>query len=169
MSSSPAEAVIDAPPVPPPGLPPAPPAEEPVISAPRAGVVNEREAIAQLQIFLDQKHFGPGKIDGRWGEFTGKALNYYEKVSGLPLTREITSWSDVGKHLPMKDVYPIYTTYTITADDLKQVGSIPRSYAEQAKKKAMPYTSGRGRRVRAALRSKLPPPIELRYESRQFE
>jgi lipoprotein-anchoring transpeptidase ErfK/SrfK len=124
-----------------PNVSPDSPAGETVISAPRAGVVNEREAIAQLQIFLDQKHFGPGKIDGRWGEFTGKALSYYEKVNGLPMTSVITSWAEVGKHLPMEDVYPIYTTYTISSEDLKQIGSIPRAHAEQAKKKVMPYTS----------------------------
>ncbi len=141
ISPPPPQAVIRALPVPSPAALPEHSPEEAMINAPRAGVVNEREAIAQLQIFLDQKHFGPGKIDGRWGEFTGKALNYYEKVNGLPLTRVINSWAEVGNHLPMEDVYPIYTTYTITADDLKQIGSIPRSYAEQAKKKTMPYTS----------------------------
>jgi lipoprotein-anchoring transpeptidase ErfK/SrfK len=124
-----------------PAIPPRPPleAEEPPVA--RAGVVNEREAIAQLQIFLDQKHFGPGKIDGGWGEFTGKALNYYEEVNGLPITTEITSWATVGDHLPMEDVYPIYTAYTITEEDAKRIGSIPRSYAAQTKQGRMPYTS----------------------------
>ncbi len=141
MSTSPAQPVIRALPLSSPTAPTENPPVEVMINAPRAGVVNEREAIAQLQIFLDQKHFGPGKIDGRWGEFTGKALNYYEKVNGLPFTTVITSWAEVGNHLPIEDVYPIYTTYTIAAEDLKQIGSIPRSYAEQAKKKVMPYTS----------------------------
>ena len=107
----------------------------------RAGLVNERETIAQLQIFLDQKHFGPGKIDGGWGEFTGKALNYYEQVNGLPITTEITSWATVGEHLPMKDIYPIYSGYTITEEDVARIGSIPSSHAAQAKNRSMPYTS----------------------------
>lgn len=35
---------------------------------------NEREEITRLQVFLDRANFGPGKIDGRKGEFTAKAL-----------------------------------------------------------------------------------------------
>lgn len=33
-----------------------------------------REDLARLQVFLDRANFGPGKIDGRNGEFTRKAL-----------------------------------------------------------------------------------------------
>ena len=39
--------------------------EKPAV--PRAEPVSEREVITRLQIFLDQRSFGPGKIDGRWG------------------------------------------------------------------------------------------------------
>lgn len=115
--------------------------EEGGVRVARPGLVSEREAIAQLQIFLDQKHFGPGKIDGGWGEFTGKALNYYEKVNNLPVTTEITSWETVGEHLPIEEVYPVYTTYTVTEEDMKRIGSIPSSYAAQSKMRSMPYTS----------------------------
>src|SRR6188508_2098310 len=40
--------------------------------APRAMPITPREVITRLQIFLDQRNFGPGKIDGGWGEFTAK-------------------------------------------------------------------------------------------------
>ena len=46
--------------------------EEPPIA--RAIPVAERDVTTQLQIFLDQQLFGPGKIDGRPGEFVTKAL-----------------------------------------------------------------------------------------------
>src|SRR5687767_8625189 len=35
------------------------------------------EAVLRLQIFLDRQLFGPGKLDGRPGEFTTKALQRY--------------------------------------------------------------------------------------------
>src|SRR6185295_6852389 len=38
-------------------------------------------------------------------------------------------------------VHPIYVSYEITADDAKQVGEIPKSKTDQAKKKRTPYTS----------------------------
>ncbi len=35
------------------------------------------ESITRVQIFLDENRFGPGKIDGRLGQFTEKALAHY--------------------------------------------------------------------------------------------
>ncbi len=123
------------PPVPTPTPMPQPveiPAELPVA---RAEPVNELEVTARLQIFLDQKHFGPGKIDGAPGEFTSKALARYQRANGLPVTGDL---NDVH-NLPLNDVYPIYTTYTITEADAKQVGDVPAKPQDQAKLKRMPY------------------------------
>src|SRR5258707_647675 len=47
-------------------------AQEPEVA--KAVPVTTRDVTTQLQIFLDQQLFGPGKIDGRPGEFVGKAL-----------------------------------------------------------------------------------------------
>ena len=55
----------------------------------RAEPVSEREVITRLQIFLDQRSFSPGKIDGKWGEFVAKALQRYQKANGLPTTGQI--------------------------------------------------------------------------------
>lgn len=44
----------------------------------------EREAAARLQVFLDRASFGPGKIDGRYGGFTQKALTLYREAQGMP-------------------------------------------------------------------------------------
>src|SRR5687767_3595317 len=38
------------------------------------------EEMTRLQIFLDRANFGPGKIDGRGGEFTRKALERYRSA-----------------------------------------------------------------------------------------
>jgi lipoprotein-anchoring transpeptidase ErfK/SrfK len=111
---------------------PAPAGEPPVA---RAVVVQERDVTTQLQIFLDQQLFGPGKIDGSPGEFTTKALIRYQRAHKLPET------GVVDANIPLDTVFPVYTTYEITADDLKRVGNVPGKPAEQAKLKYLPYTS----------------------------
>ena len=46
--------------------------------------VYDEETSVRLQIFLDNHEFGPGKIDGKMGEFFGKALVAYKKANGMP-------------------------------------------------------------------------------------
>lgn len=118
---------------------PAPPvqipnnADNPDMAIPRAEPVQEREIVTRLQIYLDQRNFGPGKIDGRWGEFTGKALMRYQKSAGLPVDGK---WESVPDLL---QISPIFTRYTLRDIDFKQVGNVPRQPLEQAKMKRMPY------------------------------
>src|SRR5579862_4931390 len=52
-------------------------AQEPAVA--KAVPVSKRDVTTQLQIFLDQQLFGPGKIDGSPGEFVGKALKRYQR------------------------------------------------------------------------------------------
>jgi lipoprotein-anchoring transpeptidase ErfK/SrfK len=106
-------------------------------SVPRAEPAAPQEVLTRLQIFLDQHSFGPGKIDGRWGEFTAKALVRYQIAIGQKATGQIDS--DLQSQL--SKIFPIYATYTVTDEDLKQVGNIPYKPAEQAKTKAMLYRS----------------------------
>lgn len=101
----------------------------------RAEPVMERDVTTQLQIFLDQQLFGPGKIDGRPGEFTTKALMRYQRAHGLPET------GIVDANIPLESVFPVYALHTITEADLKWVGDAPREPADQAKKKYLPYES----------------------------
>jgi len=101
----------------------------------KAVPVGERELAVQVQIFLDQKNFGPGKIDGSPKEFTLKALSRYEKSHGLPDTGTLAG----AAALPLGTVNPIYATYTIAPGDLNYVGDVPRGPAEQAKLKKLPY------------------------------
>ncbi|MCB1278770.1 peptidoglycan-binding domain-containing protein, partial [Prosthecobacter sp.] len=51
--------------------------------------------ILRLQIFLDTRLFGPGKLDGRPGEFTTKALKRYQTAHGLPETEMETHTLDL--------------------------------------------------------------------------
>ncbi|QIF00019.1 L,D-transpeptidase family protein [Roseimicrobium sp. ORNL1] len=93
------------------------------------------DAILRLQIFLDGKLFGPGKLDGRPGEFTTKALNRYQRAQGLAET-------PLESHtLDLSGVSQLYTTYTIKEEDLKFVGDLPSQPSAQSKKKYLPYDS----------------------------
>ncbi len=47
-------------------------------------ITQDIEAATRLQVFLDRANFGPGKIDGRYGGFTQKALMLYREAKGLP-------------------------------------------------------------------------------------
>ena len=47
----------------------------------------DEETATRLQIFLDNNDFGPGKIDGRMGEFFRKALISYKHAQAMPKTR----------------------------------------------------------------------------------
>ncbi len=107
--------------------------DEPKVA--RAEPVAELDVTTRAQIFLDQQLFGPGKIDGRPGEFFKKALLRYQRANGLPETGEVDS------NIPLDSVFPVYTTYTIKEGDLKYIGDTPSKPAEQAKKKYLPYTS----------------------------
>ena len=49
-------------------------------TAARAEPVDSREVVTRLQIFLDQQNFGPGIIDGRWGEFKIGRASCRERV-----------------------------------------------------------------------------------------
>jgi lipoprotein-anchoring transpeptidase ErfK/SrfK len=93
------------------------------------------DAVLRLQIYLDGKLFGPGKLDGRPGEFTTKALNRYQSAKGLPET-------PLDSHtLDLSSVSQLYTTYTIKEEDLRFVGDLPAKPSAQSKKKYLPYES----------------------------
>ena len=120
-------------------------AQQPAAEAPaaqeipiaKAVPVGDRELAVRLQIFLDQKNFGPGKIDGRAKEFTLKALARYEKAHALPGNGVL----EEAEKLPLDSVSPIYTTYTVAPEDMNRIGDVPRKPEEQAKLKKMLYPS----------------------------
>src|SRR6266516_6755282 len=88
----------------------------------------DEETATRLQIFLDNSDFGPGKIDGKMGEFFRKALISYKHSHLVRETGFVDQW--------LLDQVPVtFTTYTIKPDDLKFIGPAPSSHAEQAKLK----------------------------------
>jgi len=102
----------------------------------------QTEANTRLQIFLDNANFGPGKIDGQQGEFTRKALALYQQSKGLP----VTAPGDAKKALDtsgldFSGIDPVFTSYTVTADDAANVGELPPSVEGKAKMKRLPYAN----------------------------
>ncbi len=94
----------------------------------------DEETATRLQIFLDNNQFGPGKIDGKMGEFFRKALISFKHAHAQRETGVIDKW--------MLDQVPqTFTTYTIKGDDLAYVGELPSDHPSQAKLKFLPYTS----------------------------
>jgi lipoprotein-anchoring transpeptidase ErfK/SrfK len=94
----------------------------------------DEETATRLQIFLDNSDFGPGKIDGKMGEFFRKALVSYKHSHGMRETGAVDQ--------SMLDQVPeIFTTYTIKGDDLAYVGDLPSAHEAQARLKFLPYTS----------------------------
>ncbi len=125
-------------------LPSASPAASPSAPAPLSSgspsvrlPISDEQTIVRLEIFLDQQGFRPGKIDGRWGEFCGKALQHYQNAKGRPSSEEI----DPDTLRELEQVSPVYMEYRISPEDLKQVGSVPRTPAGESKLKFVPYSS----------------------------
>lgn len=112
----------------------------------------EIEAATRLQVFLDRAEFAPGKIDGRYGEFTIKALALYRASKGEPAAAVPPGESTRTKKpkaaaapdvsgLDLASVEPVFTSYTVTEADLKAVGELADSVPAQAKQKSLPYKS----------------------------
>ncbi len=100
------------------------------------------EAATRLQVFLDRANFGPGKLDGYYGDFTRKALALYREARGEQPERPVDPKSNTApdvSRLDLATVDQVFITYTVTEADLQNVGEVPDAVAEQAKLKALPY------------------------------
>ena len=105
----------------------------------------EVEAATRLQVFLDRANFSPGKIDGRYNEFTRKALSLYRESRGeqpqptpSQSRRRENAAPDVSG-LDLASVDPVFIPYTVTEADIQSVGPLPSGVPEQAKLKFLPY------------------------------
>jgi lipoprotein-anchoring transpeptidase ErfK/SrfK len=94
----------------------------------------DEETSVKLQIFLDNNDFGPGKIDGRMGEFFRKALVHYKRARGMPETGAVDQW--------LLDQVPVtYTDFIIPPEAENFVGPTASKPSEQSKLKGMKYGS----------------------------
>ena len=105
----------------------------------------EIEAATRLQVFLDRANFSPGKIDGRYNEFTRKALSLYRESRGEqpqatpPQSGKHTNVAPDVSGLDLASVEPVFISYTVTEADVQTVGQLPSQVPEQAKLKFLPY------------------------------
>jgi len=106
---------------------------------------SQTEAATRLQIFLDRANFGPGKIDGHYGDFTLKALALYRESRGEQPQTPPSQPKAKGNLTPyvngldLASVEPVYIPYTVTEADLQSIGQLPQQVPEQAKLKFLPY------------------------------
>lgn len=113
----------------------------------------DHEAATRLQVFLDRANFGPGKIDGRYGGFSEKALGLYREAHGLPALLAAPAPAKVEgqpeKTAPLTDladmdlasVKAVFIDYVVTEADVKATGELPKEVPEMAKLKWLPYAS----------------------------
>lgn len=105
-----------------------------------APLEGERKNLTRIQIFLDANNFPPGRLDGRWGEFTRKAAARFLESKNKP----IPSFGEkplADLDLPIDQARPVFIDYTVTSDDVSKIGEVAEKPVEQAKQKSMPYTS----------------------------
>ena len=95
------------------------------------------EMAVRLQIYLDQKLFGPGFIDGKPGRFTRKAVYAYNRSKGRPPG----DWGAIMEEVRTQ-LGETYAT-AIVPDIAKEFVNpkVPTKREEQAKLKQMSYRS----------------------------
>jgi lipoprotein-anchoring transpeptidase ErfK/SrfK len=97
----------------------------------------DQDTVTRLQIYLDEHSFGPGKIDGRWGEFIGKALQRFQSSHDQQPAGQI----DSALQQDLEKISPVYSTYTLAEGDLHWIGKIPSGPGGMAKLKRILYRS----------------------------
>ena len=103
------------------------------------------ESATQLQVFLDRANFSPGKIDGRYNDFTRKAVALYRESQGKQPQAPPSQPSPHANARPdvsgldLGSVEPVFVAYTVTEADLQSVGRLPDNVAAKAKLKFLPY------------------------------
>lgn len=94
------------------------------------------EDAMRLQIFLDQKQFGPGIIDAKPGQFTKLAIgNYNQSLGRDPNDAQVLSESKTQVPIPYS------TAITPSVVDQYVDTTLPRKRSLQATRKAMAYRS----------------------------
>ena len=95
------------------------------------------DTAVRLQIFLDQKRYGPGFIDGRPGKFTTKAVHAYNRSVG----RVPDDWTALLSELDQElgETYAMAIVPEVATEWVNP--QLPRTYALQAKEKRMAYRS----------------------------
>jgi lipoprotein-anchoring transpeptidase ErfK/SrfK len=100
----------------------------------------QMEEATRLQVFLDNADFGPGKIDGRGGDFTRKAAALYQQSKGASAAPAAGPKAPIDTTgMDLASVNPVFVDYTVTKDDVANVGDLPSGAAAESKVKRLPY------------------------------
>ncbi|MBU0616668.1 MAG: L,D-transpeptidase [Planctomycetes bacterium] len=91
-----------------------------------------------LQIALDRSGFSPGVIDGNLGRKTQMALAAFQTSANLPATGRA---DEPTLHALGVDPRAVLRAYTLTAQDLSQVGPWPKTWIEKSNVKHLGYQS----------------------------
>jgi len=105
------------------------------------------EEATRLQIFLDNSNFSPGKIDGKGGEFTRKAITLFKRSQGHPDSEAQNSKTPIDTTgLDLASVDPVFTTYVVTKEDIESVGELPSGGTSQSEMATLSKCGGSSRR-----------------------
>ncbi|OGV44977.1 MAG: hypothetical protein A2X46_17565 [Lentisphaerae bacterium GWF2_57_35] len=108
---------------------------EPVLSP------EEQEALFRRvlsgQILLDRQNFSCGCGDGVMGEKTRTALRAWQNEKGLPSTGEF----DDETMARLGEPETVFVRYTITEQDLTELGETPTSWLEKSRLEKLNYAS----------------------------
>ncbi len=98
------------------------------------------DTIAKVQVVLDRAGISPGVIDGRAGGNLTKALDAYERKTGLRL--DLTDKAAIERALAASGG-AAFTSYSISPQDVAgpYVASVPADYSEKARLDRLAYTS----------------------------
>lgn len=114
------------------GVPAPPPA---AVQDPRSRLSTEK--MVAVQLALARRGISSGSIDGVAGAQTRAALRIFQKSEGLPASGE----PDPATVQRLGVGGAAYGTYTVTAEDLASLTSVPRSWMEKSRKARLGYES----------------------------
>lgn len=109
----------------------------PCIATAQSDIPKQGDDGLRIQIFLDQKCFGPGFLDGKPGTFTKRAVYSYNRHKG----RSPGDWDSLLAEAE-EDVPTLYATAVVPSFASKYINpKLPRKYDEVAGVKLMAYRS----------------------------
>ncbi len=119
------------------GVTPAVVARQPVVEAPVP--VGIEVDVLRTQLVLDRMGFSPGLVDGKAGRKTKEALERLNQLRpGRPVIGMKIDETVAAEYLKGQ---PLLRVWTVTAEDLKDVGPWPDDWLERSKLDRMRYES----------------------------
>jgi lipoprotein-anchoring transpeptidase ErfK/SrfK len=91
--------------------------------------------ILEAQLALERRGISPGSLDGLAGSQTRAALRAFQQQEKLPLTGEL----DAGTKSRLLLTPPLYTTCTITTNDLARLQPLGKTWLGKSQQTALDY------------------------------